>query len=91
MRIEIDIPDSAGDQCIRVLSGVETMAFKPVDKPWMIKKTRCARCGFCCQGCEYLDFQDGIAVCGRGLSRPFNCIVEISGFKNCKTEYEECK
>lgn len=87
MKIDLEIPDWAEDQCIRVISGIETVAFKHVGKKWQVKEVRCNRCGFCCydRACEHFDTTPGQEHCKLGLSMPFHCVVEVH-----KENYPKC-
>ena len=103
MKIELEIPDWAGEQCIRILSGIEMVAYKHTDKNWQVKEIRCARCGNCCskvmfgdKDCEHLEFRNNLAYCRLGLSMPFHCVTEMLEADKkivpmCKTLYKEIK
>ena len=55
MKIELEIPDWAGQGALYLLSGIEIVAYKRVErKNWVVKKSRCkttngVNCGKCCQ------------------------------------------
>ena len=55
MKIELEIPDWAGQSALYLLSGIELVAYKRVErKNWVIKTDRCktakgTNCGTCCQ------------------------------------------
>jgi len=81
MKIELELPDWAGDMALYILSSMELVAFKETDKKWMIKTERCHSCGKCCGlgkegACEHLYQRDKeIWQCNYGILRPFACCV----------------
>ena len=98
MRIELDIPDWATDQTIRIISGLEMVAYKDTKGYWQVKEIRCQRCGECCkkENCDKLSLQEVTAVCERGLSMPFHCLVALPCYdakyqNKCLVQYKEIK
>lgn len=72
-KLVVEIPEWAEGARIVVLAGIESIAeYNPVVDPdyMKVKITRCARCGACCQDCEYL--KKGKCTMDRN-SRPLNC------------------
>jgi len=89
MKIEIEIPEWAGERTIMIFAGQEPIAYKHYGKPLKVKTVRCNRCGECCltvpddklfcgtngEGkCNDLR-ADGL--CGSGVWKPFCCCVPI--------------
>jgi hypothetical protein len=88
MKLIIDLPDWAKGRNMRIFAGIEEVAHKYVDKPWMIKTTRCDMCGKCCMDvtdqwkygkdektgwCKRLIHYANEYRCGSIGGRPFYC------------------
>lgn len=49
MKLPDDLPEwSDQKQTLRIMAGVELVAFKLPDAPWLMKVGRCNMCGKCC-------------------------------------------
>jgi len=87
MKIELDLPDWVDERNIRILAGIELVAFKlSTDDFWKIKDGRCQQCGNCCTGlknhiyptidgtCVHLgDEVNGKRLCKIAIHRSINC------------------
>ena len=86
MKIEIDLPDWCEERNIRVMAGIEQVAYKLAgDAKIHVKTERCSRCGSCCKDlkhwifktidgvCEHLKEDGDKTVCGLGVMRPYGC------------------
>lgn len=105
MKIELDLPDWCDERAIRVMAGIEMVAYKIPFENWMIKTGRCNMCGKCCMNLTNHPFPliDGICVhlkkrpgdnpeyeCGLRIHRPFGCCVGIpTNISECTIKYEE--
>ena len=50
MKIELDLPDWCDERHIRVLAGIECVAYKRSgEDKFLIKTARCNQCGKCCK------------------------------------------
>ena len=103
MKLEIDIPEWAEGEVIRVLGGINLIAIKEPGKPLENKTKRCVRCGECCRQlpdnwlyktkdgvCEHLgDNGNGATQCNLGINRPTLCSVDqTADAVFCVTEFK---
>lgn len=51
MKIEVEIPDELvrEGQNLFIFVGMEHVAVKRPDRPWVVKDQRCSMCGSCCE------------------------------------------
>jgi len=107
MKIEIEIPDWAGERALHILSGNEAVATKLSDGDWYVVTERCNRCGKCCKQYDKVPFEcnengwcpylyeepTGEYTCLLGAYRPVGCstLGPIPTFCNMKMERVECK
>ncbi len=93
MKIELELPEWVTERHIRILAGVELVAYKLVhEDKFKIKTSRCNFCGKCCMNvrvdhmfgrdpktndCRFLKKNGDIYECGLGLGRPFSCCITI--------------
>lgn len=106
MKIEIEIPDWPGcdRRVTRIMKGIEQIAYKYPDQPWMIKSGRCGQCGKCCQSlsdhhmfpvesgqCSFLVPEPGTDLwrCGLLVHRPYGCCVTEPENEECTSKYKE--
>ena len=103
MKIKIDVPDWANDgRTIRILAGIEEVAKRLKDGTWMIKVSRCVRCGKCCMNvpkewprgekdgnCKHLQFYANEYLCDLGSHRPFSCCTGDGWEEECSMEWEK--
>lgn len=91
MKIEIEIPEWAQERHIRIMAGMELLAYKPYGEDILyVKTSRCSMCGKCCTmlpdrfflptingTCTYLQRNENSKVreCSLTLNRPFTCCV----------------
>lgn len=90
MKIEVEVPDWAGEMALYILSGIELVARKPAGQPWQVKTSRCHYCAECCDNgkCKHLINHAQGRQCGLGLSRPFHCCVSHEGGPHCSQKFE---
>ena len=91
MKIELDLPDWVFDKTstLRILKGLELVAFREPKKEWKVKKVRCVQCGECCldmpdghtpfgsdeEGkCNALKKEGDKWICTAGDKKPFVCL-----------------
>ena len=98
MKIQIEIPDWAKTRAIRIMAGIEQVAYKlPWEENWKIKVSRCSGCGACCRklNCDKLIKEPGdneLYRCKDGTERPFLCCVsEPTTIDKCTSKYKEVK
>lgn len=105
MKIELDLPDWTEGRTIRVMAGIELMAYKLSDTKWQMKVSRCNMCGKCCMNLKNHPFPtiDGKCIhlkkrpgdnpryeCGLRIHRPFGCCVAVpQNIPECTEKYEE--
>jgi hypothetical protein len=86
MQVILDLPDWVQERHISIMAGMELVAYKPYQAPWMIKTVRCNNCGWCCENppkgavpvgpdgaCVYLEAFGIKKECSLGLARPWHC------------------
>ena len=98
MKLELEIPDWAGDMEMYIFSSIELVAFKPAGKNWHVKTGRCHQCGKCCglgkpDLCEHLyERAPGDWQCNYGIMRPFACCAcNLPIPEGCTEKLEEIK
>lgn len=98
MKIEVEVPDWAGENEIYILSSMELVAKKSVNQNWLVKTGRCHSCGICCgrgkaDACEHLYQKDKDTwQCKYGIMRPFACCVcHLPIPEGCTEELKEIK
>jgi len=106
MKIEIEIPDWAMDGYLTLIHNkMETVAYKePGKSPWMVKASRCNKCGECCldlgighsladdEGkCKYLVKQKSEYLCNAGTVRQMGCLGDPTKemYSDCTVEYRK--
>lgn len=92
MKIDLELPGWPDERTIRVMAGIELVAYKLPGGPWMVKNGRCSSCGQCCMSlrkhafpvvagrCSYLVDEPGnkdLYRCALGIARPYSCCVAI--------------
>jgi hypothetical protein len=89
MKIVIEIPDWCDERHIRILAGIEMVAYKLAHEDhFMVKTERCSNCGTCCSDlspriphagpdgvCIHLIPDGPKKMCSLGVDRPFICSV----------------
>lgn len=88
----IDLPEWAEGKNLYIFAGIETVAYKYLNRPLKVKTSRCDQCGDCCRNIkgDYPPQTDGVCdhlkdnICSLGVLRPFTC-----GFPNEKFECAE--
>jgi hypothetical protein len=48
MKIELELPDWVEGKHLYITAGIELVAYKYLNTPWMMKTGRCDMCGKCC-------------------------------------------
>lgn len=107
MKIELELPDWADERTLFVMAGLEMVAFKEPNKPWMIKTGRCSQCGRCCKRLNdrfVFPVEDGRCVhlvkrpaenkylCGLGFYRPIGCSTgRPRSIPECTEKFEPCE
>ena len=101
MIVELVLPDWVKGRRISVLAGVEQVAMKDRDGPWMIKAERCQLCGKCCGKCPDLEEREGYRqgngewakMCKHNEGRPYSCCVDDGSrtIEGCSIRWEEVK
>jgi hypothetical protein len=104
MKIEIEIPDWCDERAIRIMAGIELVAYKMPFEKWKIKVSRCNMCGKCCMTsnipyplvdgkCIHLKKRPGNNdrwECFLRIQRPFGCCVATpQNIPECTVKYEE--
>lgn len=87
MKIVLDLPEWVGGRHIYVFAGIELAAYKPVNGEWLVKESRCSRCGVCCEECEHLIPDGPLLVCSLGIKRPFTCCMTGGATEGCTERY----
>ena len=106
-KIELELPDWADERGISVMAGIELVAYKLPDKPWMIKTSRCSQCGRCCKRlndnfifsveggrCVHLEKRSAESkyLCGLGVYRPIGCSTgRARSIPECTEKFEPCE
>ena len=107
MKIEVEIPDWAEERRILILAGTELVAMKRGHEDhWLIKETRCNRCGECCldrpptpyglddEGkCLKLEQIGGEWACTAGMGIGLRCVLDpnLVGYEACCITHRKVK
>ena len=107
MKIELEIPDWADSTRVLIIAGTECVAQKlPHENFWMVKTTRCNRCGECCldgpptpyglddeSKCLKLKLIDGQWTCMAGMGKSLRCVLDpnLVGYQPCCIEHKKVK
>lgn len=103
MKIELELPEWTEERTIRVMAGIELVAYKLPQGKWQMKVSQCNMCGKCCMTpkipyplvdgkCIHLKKRPGNNdrwECFLRIQRPFGCCVGIpQNIPECTEKYE---